>query len=206
MPVKKVQYAIKRIMDISISVVTLVALSPLLIIIAFIIKFTSPGPVFFIQERIGKNGKPFKLMKFRTMTQGAEKATQGMHIDKDNPYITKIGRFLRKWSIDEIPELINVLKGEMSLVGPRPTLEYQVKKYDDFQKRRLLVKPGLTGWAQVNGRNAIPWEKRIELDIWYIEHWSLWLDIKILFKTIGVLFKGDEAPEVEDKIVKVSEK
>lgn len=203
---KKVRYTIKRIMDILISAVTLVALCPFLIVIALIIKLTSSGPVFFIQERIGKDGKSFKLIKFRTMVQGAEKVTQGVHIDKTNPYITKIGRFLRKWSIDEIPELINVLKGEMSLVGPRPTLEYQVRKYNDFQKKRLLVKPGLSGWAQVNGRNAIPWEKRIELDVWYVEHWSLWLDIKILFKTIGVLFRGDEAPEVEDKIVKVNEK
>lgn len=202
---KRVQYFIKRIMDVLISIIVLIVLSPFLIIVALLIKITSPGPIFFVQERIGKGGKPFRLIKFRTMVKDAERITRGVHIDNTNPYITKVGRFLRKWSIDEIPELINVLKGEMSLVGPRPTLAYQVKKYSDFQKRRLLVKPGLTGWAQVNGRNAIPWEERIKLDIWYIDHWSLWLDIVILFKTLKVLFRGDEAPLKKDNIVRVED-
>ncbi len=199
---RKLQYIIKRIIDITISIFVLILLFPLLLIIAVLIKITSPGPVFFIQERIGKDGKPFNLIKFRTMVAGADRLTKGVHIDNSNPYITKIGKFLRKWSIDEIPELINVLRGEMSIVGPRPTLRYQVEKYNDFQRRRLLVKPGLTGWAQVNGRNAIPWAKRIELDVWYVDNWSLWLDIKIMFRTIGVIFKGDEAPIEEDEIVK----
>ncbi len=199
---KKVQIKIKRIFDIIISIVTLIILFPFLVIVAILIKITSPGPIFFIQERIGKDGKPFNLIKFRTMVKDAEKLTKGMHIDGRNPYITKVGRFLRKWSIDEIPELINVLKGEMSIVGPRPTLRYQVEKYDNFQRQRLLVKPGLTGWAQINGRNAIPWSKRIELDVWYVNHWSLWLDLIIMLKTIRVLFRGDEAPTQEDEIVR----
>ncbi len=203
---KKIQIKIKRIFDIIISIVTLMVLFPFLVIIAILIKITSPGPIFFIQERIGKDGKPFNLIKFRTMVKDAEKLTKGMHIDGRNPYITKVGRFLRKWSIDEIPELINVLKGEMSIVGPRPTLRYQVEKYDNFQRQRLLVKPGLTGWAQINGRNAIPWSKRIELDVWYVDHWSLWLDLIIILKTIRVLFRGDEAPAQEDEIVRKERK
>lgn len=148
--------------------------------------------MFFLQERVGKNGKIFRLFKFRTMVVGADEKTKGVYIDEKNPYVTRIGYFLRRWSIDELPGFINVLKGDMSLVGPRPTLEYQVRKYDDLQKRRLLVKPGITGWAQVNGRNMLTWPERIKLDVWYVEHRSLWLDIKILFKTFWVVIKEKE--------------
>ncbi|MEM2929046.1 MAG: sugar transferase [Nitrososphaerota archaeon] len=182
---------IKEVFDKIISFFLLIILSPLLLIISILIKLDSKGPVFFIQERVGKNGKIFKIIKFRTMFVGAEEKTKGIYIDEQNPYITKIGKFLRRWSLDELPELINVLKGDMSLVGPRPTLKYQVEKYNDFQKKRLLFKPGITGWAQINGRNRISWEERIKLDIWYIEHWSLLLDLKILFKTISEIFKKE---------------
>ena len=183
---------LKNLFDKVISFIGLILLFPIFIIIGVLIKLDSKGPVFFVQERVGKDGKLFKIIKFRTMVVGADKKTEGIYIDEKNPYITRVGRFLRRWSIDELPELINVLKGEMSLVGPRPTLPYQVKKYNDFQKKRLLVKPGITGWAQVNGRNKIPWEERIKLDVWYVENWSFWLDIKILFKTIFVVFRKEE--------------
>ncbi|MGC9090024.1 MAG: sugar transferase [Caldisericia bacterium] len=189
---KKSELLIKEYFDKIISMFLLIILFPLFIIISILIKLDSKGPVFFIQERVGKDGKIFKIIKFRTMTVWAEEKTKGIFIDEKNPYLTEIGKFLRRWSLDELPELINVLKGEMSLVGPRPTLKYQVDKYNDFQRKRLLVKPGITGWAQVNGRNRIPWEERIKLDIWYIENWSLFLDFKILIKTFFQIFKKEE--------------
>ena len=200
---KKFQLILKRLIDIIGSAVGLVVLSPLFLVVAVLIKIDSKGPVFFVQERVGKNGKLFRIIKFRTMIPGADEKTKGIYIDEKNPYITRIGHFLRRWSIDELPELINVLKGDMSLVGPRPTLEYQVRKYNDFQKKRLLVKPGITGWAQVNGRNRITWPERIKLDVWYVEHWSFMLDMKILFKTIKVLFTKEEFTDIKtDEIAK----
>jgi len=188
----KIKIFLKDLIDKSISFVLLILLSPLFILFAILIKIDSNGPVFFIQERVGKNGKLFKIIKFRTMIKEAEEKTKGIFINENNPYITKIGKFLRRWSLDELPELINVLKGDMSLVGPRPTLKYQVEKYNEFQKKRLLMKPGITGWAQINGRNKIPWEERIKLDVWYIENWSLLLDLKILIKTLFIIFKKEE--------------
>lgn len=182
---------IKEIFDRIVSLIALIIMLPFFLIIAIFIKLDSKGSVFFLQERVGKNGKIFRLFKFRTMVVGADEKTKGVYIDEKNPYVTRIGYFLRRWSIDELPGFINVLKGDMSLVGPRPTLEYQVRKYDDLQKRRLLVKPGITGWAQVNGRNMLTWPERIKLDVWYVEHRSLWLDIKILFKTFWVVIKGE---------------
>jgi len=188
----KIKIFLKDLIDKFISFVLLILLSPLFILFAILIKIDSKGPVFFIQERVGKNGKLFKIIKFRTMIKEAEEKTKGIFINENNPYITKIGKFLRRWSLDELPELINVLKGDMSLVGPRPTLKYQVEKYNEFQKKRLLMKPGITGWAQINGRNKIPWEERIKLDVWYIENWSLLLDLKILIKTLFIIFKKEE--------------
>lgn len=201
---KKIEIFLKDVFDKLFSLILLIILLPIFVIISILIKLDSKGPVFFIQERVGKDGKTFKLIKFRTMIVGAEEKTKGTYIDEKNPYITKVGKFLRRWSLDELPELINVLKGEMSLVGPRPTLKYQVEKYNEFQKKRLLVKPGITGWAQVNGRNRISWEERIKLDIWYIENWSLILDLKILFKTVFEIFKKENVfgKVEEDKIVK----
>jgi len=175
---------LKEIFDRVVAFAVLIILAPFFLIAAILIKLDSKGSVFFIQERVGKNGKIFNIIKFRSMIQGANRLTKGIYINEKNPYVTRIGYFLRRWSVDELPELINVLKGDMSLVGPRPTLQYQINRYNDFQKKRLLAKPGITGWAQVNGRNSLTWTERIKLDVWYVEHWSLWLDIKILFLTV----------------------
>ena len=182
---------LKRIFDILASGIALVVLLPIFVVIGIFIKLDSKGPVFFVQERVGKDGKIFKAYKLRTMVQGADKKTEGIFINRDNLYITRIGKFLRRSGIDELPQLINVLKGDMSLVGPRPTLKYQVENYNDIQKQRLLIKPGITGWALINGRNKLTWSERIKLDIWYIENRSFWLDLKILFKTIIVVVNGE---------------
>jgi len=182
----------------------LIVLLPIFAIIGVLIKLDSKGPVFFVQERAGKDGKIFKAYKLRTIVQGADKITKGIIFDEKNPYITKVGKFLRRTGFDELVQLINVFKGDMSLVGPRPTLPYQIKNYNNIQKKRLSVKPGITGWALINGRNSLTWTKRIELDLWYIKHWSIWLDIKILISTIYVVIKGEGLyPEKgrKDKIV-----
>ena len=181
----------KETFDKAIAIVVLIILSPLFIIISVLIKLDSRGPVFFVQERAGVKGKLFNSIKFRTMLHKAAESGLGLNIRAGDERITRIGKLLRSWSLDELPQLINVLKGDMSIVGPRPTLPYQVEQYDDFQRRRLLVKPGITGWAQVNGRNAISWEQRIKLDVWYVENWSLWLDVKIIFKTIRVVISKE---------------
>ena len=182
------QRAIKSAADGFGSVVGLVLLSPLFIITAVMIKLDSSGPVFFKQQRVGKNGKIFSIFKFRTMIEDAEKQGKGYLVEKDDFRITQVGKLLRRFSLDELPQLINILQGDMSLVGPRPTLQYQVDQYNERQRLRLNMKPGLTGWAQVHGRNELSWPERIEYDIHYIEQWELWLDIKIIFKTIAVLF------------------
>lgn len=178
---------IKRLFDVIFSLFGLIILLPAFLIIAFLIKITSKGPVFFKHERIGKGGKPLFPFKFRTMKRGAIKEGLGYTVAESDERITKIGSFLRKWGLDELPQLINVLRGEMSLVGPRPTFSYQVEKYSDFQKKRLLVKPGITGWALIHGRNLLSWEERIKYDVWYVENWSLWLDFKILLKTVIIV-------------------
>lgn len=180
---------IKRLLDFAVSLVGLIILLPLFTIIAVAIKIDDRGPVFFRQERAGKDGRIFQIYKFRSMEVGAEHKGAGVFVEENDPRITRVGKFLRHTSFDELPQLINVLKGEMSLVGPRPTLPYQVERYDARQRKRLTVKPGITGWAQVNGRNALTWPERIELDLWYVDNWSVWLDFKILFRTLIVLFK-----------------
>ena len=187
----KIKFILKEIFDKVVALIALIILLPLFLVAAVFIKIDSNGPVFFMQERAGKNEKIFKTFKFRTMVVGADEKTKGVYIDKVNPYVTKIGKFLRRSGIDELPQVINVLKGDMSFVGPRPTLEYQIKKYNDFQKKRLLIKPGITGWALVNGRNLLTWPERIKLDVWYVGHWSFWLDMKILFKTVWVVARGE---------------
>jgi len=182
---KKKDLFFKRIIDVLISGIGLIILFPIFVVIGALIKIDSKGPVFFIQQRAGKNGKPFGAYKLRTMkfdTKVIDKA-----LEKDDPNVTRIGKYLR-WGIDELPQLINVFKGDMSLVGPRPTIIEQVKNYSDFEKRRLKMKPGITGWALVNGRNKLTWEEKIEYDVWYIDNWSLWLDIKIILKTLLVVF------------------
>ncbi len=176
----------KRIIDVLVSGIGLIILFPIFVIIGILIKLGSKGPVFFAQERVGKDGKIFKAYKLRTMVDNAEKIGLGYEIAKDDSRITRVGKHLR-WGIDELPQLINVFKGEMSMVGPRPALPHQVEKYSEQERRRLEIKPGITGWALVNGRNILPWPERIKLDIWYIDHWSLWLDLKILLRTIWVV-------------------
>ena len=188
----------KRIVDILASGIALVVLLPIFAIIGIFIKLNSKGPVFFVQERVGKDGKIFKAYKFRTMIDKAV-AIGGKRISQDDLRITRVGKYLR-WGIDELPQLINVFKGEMSLVGPRPTLIEQVSRYSKEHRRRLEMKPGLTGWALVNGRNVLSWPEKIKLDIWYIDHWSLWLDFKILFKTIWVVIFTKEGVYGDDGV------
>jgi lipopolysaccharide/colanic/teichoic acid biosynthesis glycosyltransferase/glycosyltransferase involved in cell wall biosynthesis len=179
----------KRVADFLVALIGLLVLLPLLAVVALLIVVWMGRPVFFLQERVGLHGRTFRIIKFRTMTRDAEQRTQGQWIATGNPYVTPVGRFLRKTSLDELPELVNVLKGDMSLVGPRPTLPEQVAAYDIFQHRRLEVRPGITGWAQVNGRNSISWTERIKLDVWYIDYWTPWLDVRILLMTIGQVLR-----------------
>jgi len=179
-----------RAVDVAGAGLGLVLSSPVLAIAAVAIKLEDRGPVVYRQPRVGKQGVEFELLKLRTMVVGAERQGAGYAVGEDDPRITRVGRGLRRLSLDELPQLWNVLRGEMSLVGPRPTLAYQVEQYTPRQRRRLEVKPGLTGWAQVHGRAALPWEERIELDLWYVEHQSAWLDLKILLRTPLALFSG----------------
>src|SRR4051794_21264938 len=168
---------------------SLVVASPVIALAALAIKLDG-GPVLYQQRRVGKDGVEFELLKLRTMVVGAEKLGAGYAVNEGDPRITRAGRVLRRLSLDELPQLWNVLRGDMSLIGPRPTLAYQVERYTPRQRRRLEVKPGITGWAQVHGRAKLPWDDRIELDVWYVEHRSFWLDLKILAKTPLALFGG----------------
>ena len=179
-----------RAADLAIALIGLVLVSPLLLIAAIAIRLESPGPVFYRQRRVGKDGVVFELFKLRTMRQGADPVGVGTAVTSDDPRVTRFGRFLRRFSLDELPNLINVLRGEMGIVGPRATLPAQVDLYTPRQRRRLALRPGVTGWAQIHGRAGIPWEERIELDVWYVEHRSLWLDLKILARTPGALLRG----------------
>lgn len=187
--------AVKRFLDVTASFLGLVLLSPLLLTVSILIKIDSRGPVIFRQKRIGRNGKVFEIYKFRSMCVGAEKTGSGVYSGKGDARVTRIGKILRATSIDELPQLLNILKGEMSFVGPRPPLTYHPWKYEeytDFQKRMFEVRPGITGWAQVNGRKDVEWHKRIELNVWYVDHMSLLLDIKIMFMTaFKVLMNAD---------------
>ena len=178
--------AVKRFLDVTASFLGLVLLSPLMLAVSILIKIDSRGPVIFRQKRIGRNGKVFEIYKFRSMCGGAEKTGSGVYSGKGDARVTRIGKILRATSIDELPQLLNILKGEMSFVGPRPPLTYhpwKCEEYTDFQKRMFEVRPGITGWAQVNGRKDVEWHKRIELNVWYVDHMSLLLDIKIMFMT-----------------------
>ncbi len=180
----------KRAVDVVGAGIGLALASPLIGLAALAIKLGDGGPVFYCQRRVGLNGDQFDLVKLRTMIPGAEAQGAGWAVDYADPRITRAGRVLRRLSLDELPQLWNVLHGEMSLVGPRPTLAYQVQQYTERQRRRLDVKPGLTGWAQVNGRARLLWTDRIELDLWYVENRSAWLDLKIIARTPRVLFSG----------------
>ena len=179
-----------RAADLAIALIGLVLVSPLLLIAAIAIRLESPGPVFYRQRRVGKDGVVFELFKLRTMRLGADPVGVGTAVTSDDPRVTRVGRVLRRFALDELPNLINVLRGEMGIVGPRATLPAQVDLYTPRQRRRLALRPGVTGWAQIHGRAGIPWEERIELDVWYVEHRSLWLDLKILARTPGALLRG----------------
>jgi lipopolysaccharide/colanic/teichoic acid biosynthesis glycosyltransferase len=179
-----------RTADIAIAGLGLVVAGPFLGVAAVAIKLGDGGPVLFRQTRVGREGVDFELLKLRTMVVDAERQGAGYAVDRGDPRITGVGRFLRRTSIDELPQLWNVLRGDMSIIGPRPTLRYQVERYDERQWRRLAVLPGLTGWAQVHGRAALSWAERIELDVWYVENRSARVDLSILLRTPAALFGG----------------
>jgi lipopolysaccharide/colanic/teichoic acid biosynthesis glycosyltransferase len=189
-PAIRPRKGLPRAADVAIAALGLVLLSPLLLAAAIAIKLESRGPVFYRQRRVGKDGLIFELFKLRTMRRGADPVGVGTAVTADDPRVTRVGRFLRRYSLDELPNLINVLRGEMRIVGPRATLPAQVELYTPRQLRRLDLRPGVTGWAQIHGRAGIPWEERIELDVWYVEHRSLGLDLKILAKTPAALMGG----------------
>jgi lipopolysaccharide/colanic/teichoic acid biosynthesis glycosyltransferase len=179
-----------RALDVTVAVAALAVTAPLMALAAVAIRLESRGPVLYRQRRVGRHGQPFQLWKLRTMVPKAETMGAGVYVLEGDPRITRVGRMLRRFSLDELPNLVNVLRGEMAIVGPRPTVQEQVDRYTERQRRRLEVKPGITGWAQVNGRTSLPWPERIELDVWYVEHRSLWLDLRILAKTARMLATG----------------
>ena len=192
-----------RAADIALAGLGLVLASPVLAGAALAIKVEDGGPVLFRQTRVGKDGEDFELFKLRTMVVDAERQGAGYAVDRGDSRITRVGRFLRRTSIDELPQLWNVVRGDMSVIGPRPTLRYQVDRYTERQRRRLEARPGLTGWAQIHGRATLPWDERIELDLWYIEHRSWRLDLRILLLTVRMVFGGHglyrgEAPAWRD--------
>jgi lipopolysaccharide/colanic/teichoic acid biosynthesis glycosyltransferase len=185
-----VRAVIRRAIDIVVSASVLALSSPLLFIAALAIRLESPGGVIYRQRRSGLDGHPFDVLKLRTMVDGAEHIGAGLAINENDSRITRVGALLRRSSLDELPNLINVLRGEMSLIGPRPTLPVQVAQYTERQRGRLGLKPGITGWAQVNGRASLPWSERIELDLYYVEHRSLRLDLRILWRTVAMVLGG----------------
>jgi lipopolysaccharide/colanic/teichoic acid biosynthesis glycosyltransferase len=179
-----------RIVDIAVALIALAVLSPLLLVAAIAIKLGSRGPVLYRQRRVGLNGAEFEMLKLRTMVAGSDPVGVGTVVGRDDPRVTRAGRILRRTSLDEIPNLANVLRGEMAIVGPRPTIPAQVADYTPRRHRRHEVRPGITGWAQVQGRAGIPWEERIELDVWYVDHRTAVLDARILLKTLWLLITG----------------
>jgi lipopolysaccharide/colanic/teichoic acid biosynthesis glycosyltransferase len=181
---------IRRAVDIAVSALLLALASPVLAAAIVAIRLTSPGRAIYRQRRAGRDGRPFDMFKLRTMVDGAEHIGAGLAVNADDSRITRVGALLRRASLDELPNLVNVLRGEMTLVGPRPTLPAQVAQYTARQHARLSVKPGITGWAQVNGRASLPWSERIELDLYYVEHRSLWLDLRILLRTPALVLGG----------------
>ena len=183
-------HGLPRALDVTIAALGLIVTSPVLAAAAAAIRLESPGSPIYRQRRVGKDGRPFEMLKLRTMVSGAETVGAGLAVNVGDPRITRVGALLRRFSIDELPNLVNVIRGEMAIVGPRPTIQAQVDQYTDRQRRRLEVKPGITGWAQVNGRATLPWSERIELDIWYVDHRSPWLDVRILARTARMLFTG----------------
>jgi lipopolysaccharide/colanic/teichoic acid biosynthesis glycosyltransferase len=185
-----VREPLRRIFDVVVSATVLILTSPIVLGAMLAIRLESKGHPIYRQRRVGKDARAFDVLKLRTMVSGAEKMGAGLAVDDGDSRITNVGAFLRRTSIDELPNLVNVLKGEMSIIGPRPTVPIQVEQYTDRQRGRLALRPGITGWAQVNGRASLPWPERIELDLWYVEHATLRLDLKILWLTARMLVTG----------------
>jgi lipopolysaccharide/colanic/teichoic acid biosynthesis glycosyltransferase len=181
----------KRALDLALAGVALAVTGPFVAVAALVVRLESHGHPIYRQRRVGRDGAPFELYKLRTMIHGAESMGAGLAVDAGDDRITRLGALLRRTSFDELPNLVNVLRGEMSLIGPRPTVQVQVDRYTDRQRRRLDALPGITGWAQINGRASLPWHERIELDIWYVEHASLRLDLRILARTLRMVATGD---------------
>ncbi len=182
----------RRAFDVVASALALIVASPLLLAAAVAIRLETPGSPLYRQRRVGLDGHEFDVLKLRTMVAGAEHQGAGLAVEAGDARITRVGRFLRRTSIDELPNLVNVLRGEMAVVGPRPTVPAQVARYTDRQRGRLTVRPGLTGWAQVNGRTSLSWDERIEFDIWYVEHRTLLLDARIIWRTVRLVLGGDD--------------
>ena len=181
----------QRALDLLIAAPAALLTAPAVALLALAIRLESPGHPLYTQTRVGMDGELFEIYKLRTMVRGAEFTGAGLAIQAGDDRITRVGALLRRYSLDELPNLWNVVRGEMSIVGPRPTLAAQVEQYTARQRGRLAVKPGMTGWAQVNGRASLPWPERIELDLWYVEHRSIWLDLRILARTVRMVFRGD---------------
>ena len=199
------KHYIKRLIDIVIALMVLVILSPVLLITAVAIKMESPGPVIFKQKRLGLGGKEFFIYKFRSMVQNAEHTGSGVYSDKNDTRVTKVGKILRATSIDELPQAVNMLKGEMSLIGPRPPLTYHpwpIEQYTPQQKRMFEVRPGITGWAQVHGRKDVEWNRRIEMNVWYVDHVSFLLDVKIFFMTIFKVLANADNENISETVKK----
>lgn len=194
----------KRACEVVLSFIALIILSPVLLITAIAVKLDSPGPVIFKQDRLGRGGKVFKIYKFRSMCENAEHTGSGVYSGADDMRVTRVGKIIRATSIDELPQLVNILKGDMSFVGPRPPLTYHpwdISEYTEEQLHMFDVRPGITGWAQVHGRKDVEWHKRIELNCWYVDHVSLWLDLKILFTTVVKVLKNEDNVNVGATLV-----
>jgi lipopolysaccharide/colanic/teichoic acid biosynthesis glycosyltransferase len=181
---------IRRAIDVVLGTIALIAAAPVIAVAMLAIRLESRGHPIYRQRRVGKDGQEFDLLKLRTMIDGAEHVGAGMAINENDPRVTRVGAFLRRTSLDELPNLLGVVRGELSLIGPRPTIPAQVAQYTERQRGRLAIRPGITGWAQVNGRASLPWSERIELDLYYIEHRSLALDARILWRTVAIVFGG----------------
>jgi lipopolysaccharide/colanic/teichoic acid biosynthesis glycosyltransferase len=180
----------RRLLDVLVGGIGSVLTAPFVALFALAIRLETPGSPLYAQTRVGKDGRPFEIYKLRTMVDGAEFTGAGLAINDGDVRITRVGKFLRRYSLDELPNLWNVLRGDMSVIGPRPTIQQQVDAYTERQRGRLAVKPGITGWAQIHGRTSLPWPERIELDLWYVEHRSLAVDLKILARTIRLVVSG----------------